>query len=175
MLPFPGLWMRHLLATPCYISTTKLRYLGMDEGMSHLYKLWQTYMLAALNTKEAYSKEKCDKHDNIPEFKMGDLIMVKKICQKSNWDAKYVPNFRLIKLIGMRQLEVSNPTGRLWMVNISDVHKILSADFVVSCIPDEQVFARKSKYINNPCILKEVFAIDAFLHEHFPDVRLRHQ
>ena len=35
----------------------KLRYLGMDEGMIHLDKLRQAYMLAALNMKEAYSKQ----------------------------------------------------------------------------------------------------------------------
>ena len=29
----------------------EIRYLGSDEGMTHLEKLRQTYMLAALNTK----------------------------------------------------------------------------------------------------------------------------
>ena len=42
--------------------------------MNCLNKLRQTYMLAALNTKEAHSKQK---HDNIPQFKIGDLIMIK--------------------------------------------------------------------------------------------------
>ena len=43
----------------------KLRYLGSDEGMTHLNKLHQTYMLAVLNTKEAHSKQKHDKHSDI--------------------------------------------------------------------------------------------------------------
>ena len=47
------------------------------------------------------------------------------------WDTKYVPNFRVVKLIGTRQLEVSDLTGILRKVNISDVHKILPADFIV--------------------------------------------
>ena len=41
--------------------------------------------------------------------------------------------------------------------------------------PDEQVFGRKGKYINGPCILKEVAIIDAFLHENFPHVRMEHK
>ena len=53
-------------------------------------------MLVAFNTKEAHSKQKHNKHYDIPEFKIGDLIMVKNFGRKSNWDAKYVPNFRVI-------------------------------------------------------------------------------
>ena len=102
-------------------------------------------MLARLNTKEAHSKQKCDIHDDIPKFKMCNLIVIKTFDKKSNCDKKYVTNFRVIKLIGTRQLEVSDLTGSLWKVNISDGHKILPADFIVSCIPDKQVFARKGK------------------------------
>ena len=72
------------------------------------------------------------------------------------------------------ETEVSDSIGRLQKVNISDVHKILPADFIVSCLLDKQIFARKGKYINNPCILKEVLTIDTFLHEYFPNIRLRH-
>ena len=67
-------------------------------------------MLAALNTKEAHSKQNKDKYN---------------FNKKSNWDAKYIPNFRIMKLIGTRQLEVSEPTGRLRKVNLCDVHKVL--------------------------------------------------
>ena len=43
----------------------KVRYLGSDEGMIHLDKLRQAYMLAALNTKEAYSKQSKKKNHDI--------------------------------------------------------------------------------------------------------------
>ena len=85
------------------------------------------------------------------------------------------PTFRVVKLIGTRQLEAPNPTGRLQKVNILDVHKIIPADFIVSCLPDKQVFARKGKYINYPHTSEEVSAIDAFLDDYFPNVRLRCQ
>ena len=55
----------------------KLRYLGSDEGMTQPDKLRLTYMLAALNTKQAYSKHIRDKYDDIPHYKIGDLIMIK--------------------------------------------------------------------------------------------------
>ena len=66
----------------------------------------------------------------MPQYKIGDLIMIKNFDKRSNWDAKYIPNFRIITLIGTRQLEVSNPTGRLRKLNICDVHKVLPSDFI---------------------------------------------
>ena len=48
----------------------KLKYLGSDEGIIHLDKLRQGYMLAALNTKEAQSKQSGEKYDNIPQYKL---------------------------------------------------------------------------------------------------------
>ena len=59
-------------------------------------------MLAALNTKEAHSKQKHDKLDNVPQSKICDLIMIKNFKKKLNWDAKYVPNLRVVRLIGTR-------------------------------------------------------------------------
>ena len=34
-------------------------------------------MLAALNTKETCSKKNIDKYDDIPQYKIGDLIIIK--------------------------------------------------------------------------------------------------
>ena len=45
----------------------KLKYLGSDEGMANLDELGQTYMLAALNTKEACSKQNRDKYNDMPQ------------------------------------------------------------------------------------------------------------
>ena len=60
-------------------------------------------MFSALNTKEVCSKQKCDKYNDVPKFRIGDLVMIKKFDKKLTWDAKYVPNFRIVKLIGTRQ------------------------------------------------------------------------
>ena len=49
----------------------KLRYLGSDKCMIHLDKLRQAYMLAALNTKEAHSKQNKVKYDDITQYKAG--------------------------------------------------------------------------------------------------------
>ena len=63
---------------------------------------------------------------------------------KCNMGHKICTNIRVVKLIGPRQLKVADPISRLRKVNISDIHKVLPVDFIVSCIPDEQVFARKA-------------------------------
>ena len=132
-------------------------------------------MLADLNTKEACSKEHIDKYNDILQYKIGDLIMIKHFNKKSNWDAKYIANFKIVRLIGTRELEASDLKGRLRKVNICDVHKSLPSDVIVSSIPDEQFFARKGKYLNASCILKEVMVIDDFQQDNFISVRSRHQ
>ena len=129
-------------------------------------------ILVALNTKEAHFKQIRDKYNNIPQNKIEDITMIIHFDRISNWDAKYIPNvnFRLIRLISL----VSDLTGRLRKVNICDVQNILQSEFIVSCIPDKQIFTRKGKYINDPCILKEVTVIDMFLQDNFTDIRFRH-
>ena len=140
-----------------------------------LDKFRQAYMLAALNTMESHSKQNIEKYDDIPHYNIGDLVMITNFNKKSNWDAKYIPNFRIIRLIGPRQLEVSDLTGKLRKVNTCDMHKSLPSDYIVSSIPYEQVSGRKGKYINDPCILKEIVVIDAFLQGNFQNIRIRHQ
>ena len=80
--------------------------------------------------------------------------MIRNFDKESNWDVKYMPNFRIAQLIGPRQLEVCKPTGILRKVYVCDMHKILPSDQIGSSMPDEQVFGRKGKYINDPHILK---------------------
>ena len=99
--------------------------------------------------------------------------MIKIFDKKSTWDVKYISNFRVVHLIGLRQLEVSDQMGRTRKVNICVAHKIMPLDQIISSILDEQVFGQRGKYINDPRIIKEVVIIDAFLHEEFHQVRVR--
>ena len=133
--------------------------------MIQLDKLRQAYMLAALNMREAQSKQPKQKYDEVSNDKIGNLVMIKSLDRKPTWDAKCIPNFRVVCLIGSRQLEVSDPMGRTRKVNVCDAHKIMPSDHIIRSIPDEQVFGQRGKYINDPRIIKEVMITDAFLHE----------
>ena len=42
-------------------------------------------MLAALNNKEAYSKQEKDKYDDVPQYKIADLVMIKIFDKKLNF------------------------------------------------------------------------------------------
>ena len=53
-------------------------------------------MLAALNAKEAHSKQNIDKYNDIPQYKIGNLTMINNFNKKSNWDAECIPNFRIM-------------------------------------------------------------------------------
>ena len=130
--------------------------------MTCLDKLRQAYRLAALNMREVHSNQSKQKYDNVHNYKIGDLVMIRNFDKKSNWDAKYIPTFKVVCLAGSRKLEVSDPSGRIRKDYICDVHNIVPSVHIVSSIPDEQVIGRKGKYINNPRILKEVMTIDTF-------------
>ena len=77
--------------------------------MINLDKLRKAYMLAALHMREAQSRQTKQSSDDVPYYKIGDLVMIKNFNKKSTWDAKYIPNFRVVHLIGSRQLEVLLP------------------------------------------------------------------
>ena len=62
--------------------------------MTCLNKLRQTYMLTAFNTKEAPSKQKCDKYDDVPQFKIGDLIMIKISTKSQTGMQNRYPSFQ---------------------------------------------------------------------------------
>ena len=48
-----------------------------------------------------------------PIIKIGDLVIIQNFDNRFSWDAKYIPNFRVVHLVGSRQLEVSDPIGRI--------------------------------------------------------------
>ena len=66
--------------------------------------------------------------------------MIKIFDRKFTWGAKYVPNFRVVALIGSRQLEVLDPMGRTRKINVCYAHKVMPLDNIISSILDEQGF-----------------------------------
>ena len=64
------------------ILLTKLQYLGSDKGMICLDKLRQAYMLTAINIREAHSMQTKQRYDDIPNYKIGDLVMIKNFDRK---------------------------------------------------------------------------------------------
>ena len=72
---FPGIatfsifWTWPLPTTPDSIFTTQIKVSRLRQSMICLDKLRQAYMLAALNTKEAHSKQGKHKCNDIPNLK----------------------------------------------------------------------------------------------------------
>ena len=47
-------------------------------------------MLAALNVREDHSKQTKQRYHDVPNYKIGDVVMIRNFNKKSTWDAKYV-------------------------------------------------------------------------------------
>ena len=106
-------------------------------------------MLAALNTRETYSKQTKQRYDDVPNYKISALVMIRNFEKNTIMDAKYKPNFRVVHLTGSRQLEVLDPTGRTRKVNFCAAHKIVPSNNIISSVLDEYGFGRRGKYIND--------------------------
>ena len=50
--------------------------------------------------REVHSKQTKQRYDDVPNYKIGDLVMMRNFEKKSTCDAKYEPNFRVVHLIG---------------------------------------------------------------------------
>ena len=50
-----------------------------------LDKLIQAYVLAALNTKEAHAKQTKQMYDDVPNYKICDLVMIKTLTRSLPW------------------------------------------------------------------------------------------
>ena len=76
----------------------KIRYMGDNECKTHLDAMREVYMLPVLNLILS-----CDRYPPFmgnpcnKELKIGDLVLIKNQILQSPFDAKYKPNYRIIK------------------------------------------------------------------------------
>ena len=71
----------------------------------------------------------------------------------SPFDMKYIPSYRIIKLINEHVVDVQDMIGNIRRINIKDIHLMFPSEYVLSHLPDEQAFGRVKKYINHPDII----------------------
>ena len=77
---------------------------------------------------------------DIPKFKVGDLVL--KNQKRNIWDAIYMANFTIGKVLNDRAHDWQDPSGHVQWTAVADIHLLMPAENIVSSLPDARAFGR---------------------------------
>ena len=80
------------------------------------------------------------------------MVLFKNHNRDSLFDTKYIPSYRIIKLVNEHAADVQDTVGKIRRVNLNNVHLMFPSEHILSHLPDHQTFGRVKKYINHPDI-----------------------
>ena len=100
-------------------------------------------MLVAINFERAGGKQPTRNTKDFPNFKVGDLVLLKN-HKKQNWDAKYMVNFHICKIINDRVSDLQDLTGHDRCATIEDIQLLMFAEYIISMLPDIKAFGLAS-------------------------------
>ena len=121
----------------------KIHYMGDDECKINVDAMRGVYMLAVLNLKMS--------HDRYPpptgnpcndELKIGDVVLIKNQTPQSPFDARYKPNYQIIKKICDKSFDVQDPTGKVKRVSTRHLQFMYPAEYYVTALPQMEIFGR---------------------------------
>ena len=81
------------------------------------------------------------------------MALIKNHNRDSPFDTKYIPSYRIVKLVNEHAADVQDAIGKIRRVNPSDVHLMFPSEYILSHLPDNQTFGRVKKYTNHPDIM----------------------
>ena len=126
----------------------KLRYLGNEESILSLESLQNIYQLVVNNLKIAYEKRQPSLIVD-SKLKEGDLVLIKNHTAKA-FQPRFKGNFRVIKQKG-NQVEIKPAEGgETTRVQVTDIKKVIPADYVSAQLPDYNKLGRLTKLRLNP-------------------------
>ena len=81
------------------------------------------------------------------------MVLIKNHHRDSPFNTKYIPSYKIVKLINEHAAYVQDMIGKIRRVNLNDVHLMFPFEHVLSHLPDNQTFWKVKKYINHPDII----------------------
>ena len=81
------------------------------------------------------------------------MVLNKNHHRDSPFDIKYIPSYRIIKLVNEHAADVQDTMGKIKRVNLNDVHLMFPSGYVLSHLLDSQILGRVKKYISHPDIM----------------------
>ena len=110
-------------------------------------------MMNIMSLKRARDQDSPKMNQSTPSFRVGDMLLIRNHSRDSPFDMKYIPSYRIIKIINEPVIDVQDMIDNIRWVNIKDIHPMFPSEYVLSHLPDNQAFGRVKKYINHPDII----------------------
>ena len=86
-------------------------------------------MLPAGNLTRARDRQPTKKTKDLPRFKIRGLLLLKN-HKKHNWDAKYMPNFHICKVISDRANDLQDPTDHVRCTAAANIQLVMSVEYI---------------------------------------------
>ena len=131
----------------------KLRYIGDSHLHASLDAIRELNMMNIMSLKRARDHDSPKMNQSTPSFRVGDMVLIRNHSRDSPFDTKYIPSYRIIKIINERAVDVQDMIGNIRWVNIKDIHPMFPSEYILSHLPGNQAFGRVKKYINHPDII----------------------
>ena len=116
-----------------------------------MHAIKELYMINIISLEQPRDQDPPSSKATSPQFQVGDMVLIKNHYRDSPFDTKYIPSYRIVKLINEHAADVQDMIGKIRRVNLNDVHLMFPSEHVLSCLADNQTFGRV--YINHPDII----------------------
>ena len=64
-----------------------------------------------------------------------------------------MPNFHICKVANERVYDLQDSTGHIRCTSVADIQLLMTAEYIVSMLPDIKAFGRAYKYINDSFLM----------------------
>ena len=100
-----------------------IQYVGDDKGLilfAEIHKFWSAHTKALQESRQLKTeKVKKNKHFKAHNFKVGQLVAVKKHL-RNTFESRFTSDYRVLKIVNKHTLLVESPDGKTRQVNIND-------------------------------------------------------
>lgn len=129
----------------------RTRYLGDNHGILSLDQLTRSWALAAYNIKMSRTANpQLFKEAPRGEICVGDPVFIKNHDRPDKLTPRFLPHFRVVRIVSDKQVEVMAPDGSKYRRNIEDVHYQYPATSIARSVPEAEAFGRSAKTVYHP-------------------------
>ena len=91
----------------------RLRYIGDSHLHASLDVIRELYMMNIMSLKRARDQDPPKMNQSTPSFRVGDMVLIRNHSRDSPFDTKYIPSYRIRKIINECVVDVQDMIGNI--------------------------------------------------------------